>query len=110
MISIALALTLAAAGGSSPSQSREGYARCLKDFIGASVEKKMEPAAFDAAVAAACQDKLALFKAALASADAALGIKPAASAKATGEEIADYIAMAKEDYRAELTSAPNNTP
>lgn len=110
MISIALALTLAAAGGSPSSESREGYARCLKDFMKASLEQKMEPAAFDAAVATACRDKQALFKTALVNADLALGMKRAASEKAIGEQIADYIAMAKEDYRAELASAVKQTP
>lgn len=109
MISIALASMLAVAVSPS-SESREGYARCLKDFMRASLEQKMEPAAFDAAIATACRDKQALFKTALINADLALGMKRAASEKAIGEQIADYIAMAKEDYRAELASAPKNTP
>jgi hypothetical protein len=110
MISIALAFTLAATAGGPASVSREGYSRCLKEFMRTSLEKKMEPAAFDAAVATACQDKLALFKTALVNADLALGIKKAASEKGIRDEIADYVAMAKEDYRAELASAPKNTP
>lgn len=110
MISIAFVSMLAASAGSPSSESREGYARCLKDFMRASLEQKMEVAAFDTAVANACRDKQALFKTALVNADLALGMKRAASEKAIGEQIADYIAMAKEDYRAELASAPKNTP
>ena len=110
MISIALASMLAAAAASPSSEGREGYARCLKEFMRASLEQKMEPAAFDAAVANACRDKQLLFKSALVNADVAMGIKRAASEKAIGEQIADYISMAKEDYRAELASAPKNTP
>jgi D-alanyl-D-alanine dipeptidase len=108
MILIALASMLTAASPSS--DSRESFARCVKDFTRASLEQKMEAAAFDAAVANACRDKQALFKTALVNADVAMGLKRAASEKAIGEQIADYISMAKEDYRAELASAPKNTP
>jgi hypothetical protein len=110
MISIALASIIAVAAGSPSSQGREGYARCLKDFMRASLEQKMEPAAFDTAVANACRDKQLLFKTALVNADVAMGLKRAASEKAVSEQIADYISMAKEDFRAELASAPKNTP
>lgn len=109
MISIALASMLAVAASPS-SDSREGYARCLKDFMRTSLEQKMEPFAFDAAVANACRDKQLLFKTALVNADVAMGMKRAVSEKAIGEQIADYVAMAKEDFRAELASAPKNTP
>jgi D-alanyl-D-alanine dipeptidase len=109
MISIALVSMLAGAGSPS-SEGREAYARCLKEFKRVSLEQKMEPAAFDAAVATACRDKQLLFKTALINADVAMGMKRAASEKAIGEQIADYIAMAKEDFRAELASAPKNTP
>jgi hypothetical protein len=108
MISIALALFVAA--GSPSSEGREGYARCLKEFMRSSLEQKMEPAAFDGAVVSACRDKQSLFKTALINADLAMGMKRAASEKAIGEQIADYISMAKEDYRAELASAAKSTP
>jgi hypothetical protein len=105
MISLSLALLLAAAPDAT-SQNREAYARCLKDFMRASLEQKMEPAAFDTAIVSACKDKEAPLKAALLNADLAMGLKRAASEKSTSEQIADYLSMAKEDYRADLASAP----
>lgn len=104
MISLALATILMTAGPGPASQSRDGYARCLKDFIQTSLQQKMEPAAFDAAIATACQDKQALFKSAMIASQMAEGMKRPASEKAIGEEIADYLSMAKEDYRAELAA------
>lgn len=104
MISLALASMLLAASPAAPAQSREGYARCLKDFIRTSLQHKMEPAAFDTAIASACQDKQALFKSAMVASQVAEGMKRPASEKAIGEEIADYLLMAKEEYRAELAA------
>ncbi len=108
MISVVLASMLLVAAPNSAAQSRDGFARCLKDLVRSSVEKKMEPAAFDTAIAGACQDKMALFKAAMVNSDVAMGMKRAASEKAIGQEIADYIAGAKEDFRAELAAAPKS--
>ena len=104
MISLALATMLMTAAPGAPTQSREGYARCLKDFIQTSLQQKMEPTAFDAAISSACQDKQALFKSAMVASQMAEGMKRPASEKAIGEEIADYLSMAKEDYRAELAA------
>ena len=102
MISSALVALLIVAAPDPTAQNRETYARCLKDFMRASHEQKMEPAAFDAALASACKDKEALLKTALTKADLAMGIKRAVSEKSTSEQIADYLAMAKDDYRADF--------
>ena len=105
MISLSLALLFVAAPDAT-AQNREAYARCLKDFVRTSLEQKMEPSAFDAAIAGACKEKEAPLKAALLNADLAIGLKRAASEKSTSEQIADYLLMAKEDYRADLASLP----
>jgi hypothetical protein len=105
MISVALAALLLAPS-SAPAQSREAYARCLKELVRTSSEKKMEAAAFEAALAAACRDKEALFKNAMISSEVGLGVKRAVAEKGIAEEIADYRSMAKEDYQATLASAP----
>ena len=106
MISYALAtMMLVAAPNTAP--VRESYARCLKDFVREGLEKKMEAGAFSSAFDAACRDKEASFKNAQVGSDVAMGLKRAASEKAIGAEIADYRAMAKEDFEAAIkASAP----
>jgi hypothetical protein len=108
MISSALAMLLLAAAPNTAAQSREAYARCLKDVVRTSAEKKLEAVAFETELASACKDKEATFKTHLLSADMALGMKRAASEKALAEQISDYRAMAKEDFQAAL--ADGNSP
>ncbi len=99
MTSTVLAMLLLYAAPNATSESREAYARCLKDFVRKSAEAKMEPAAFNSAIATACKDKEALLKTALNRDNAATGMKAAAADKNSSEQIADYLSMAKEDYR-----------
>ena len=106
MISVALSMLLLAAAPEPPTKRREAYARCLKDFARASLEKKLDPAAFDAAFAAACRDKEALFKTSLVSSEVAMGVKRAVAEQGIQEEISIYRSNTQEDYRAELASAP----
>jgi heme oxygenase len=106
MISSALAMLLLAAAPNGAAQSREAYARCLKDVVISSVEKKLEAVAFDAALASACRDKETLFKTQMISADMGMGIKRPSAEKAMSEEIADYRNMAKEDFKAALADSP----
>ena len=102
MISVALAILLGGQGAAVPPAklSREGYARCLKDLVRKSTEDKVEPTAFEAALAAACRDKEAAFKAAMVSQEVGLGIKRAEAEKGVLQEIQDYRAGAKEDFLA----------
>jgi hypothetical protein len=110
MISPALAMMLLTAAQNATADNREAYARCLKEFVRTSAEQKMEPAAFDAAIASACKDKEALLKTSLINADLAIGLKRAAAEKSTAEQITDYVTMAKEDYRADLSSGAKPQP
>ena len=110
MISTALALMLLYAGPNATSESREAYARCLKDFVRNSAEQKMEPAAFNTAIVTVCKDKEAALKAALTASDLAMGLKRAASQKSTAEQIADYLSMAKEDYKADFDASSKPQP
>jgi hypothetical protein len=104
MISVVVALLLPIAA-ESPSKSREAYARCLKEFVRTSAEKKMDAAGFTAALSGACRDKEALFKNVMVSSEVGLGIKRAVAEKGISDEINDYRSMAKEDFEAELASA-----
>ena len=106
MISAAVAMLLLGAAAEPPAKSREAYARCLKDLARTSLEKKMDAAAFDTALAAACRDKEALFKTSLVGSEVAMGVKRAVAERGIQEEIASYRTEAKEGYRAELASAP----
>jgi hypothetical protein len=105
MISSALALLLALAPQNA-ADTRVAYSRCLKEFIQASVEKKLDPAGFEAALAGACQDKEVRLKSLLVKTGVSLGMKPKDSEKATNEELSDYRVMAKEDFQAQLAGAP----
>jgi hypothetical protein len=106
MISSALAMLLLAAAPNGAAQSREAYARCLKDVVKASVEKKLEAVAFDTALASACRDKETTFKINMVSSEVAMGIKRTVSEKGMADEIADYRNTAKEDFQAALADAP----
>jgi hypothetical protein len=106
MISAAVAMLLLGAAPEPPAKSREAYARCLKDLARTSLEKKMDAAAFEAALAGACRDKEALFKTSLISSEVAMGVKRAVAEKGIQEEIASYRSETKEGYQAELASAP----
>ena len=107
MMFSALATMLLAAAPNVTAQAREGYARCIKQVVAEAVEKKMDVAAFDAAVASTCKDKEAAFRNAMVASEVAMGIKRAVSEKGVSEEIADYRSMAKEDLGEALkASAP----
>ena len=110
MISTALALMALYAAPNATADSREAYARCLKEFVRTSAENKVEPAAFDTAITTACKDKEAMLRTALTSADVAMGLKRAAAEKSTAEQISDYLSMAKEDYRADFQTASKPQP
>ena len=107
MISSAIAMLLMASAPQASQDTRGDYSRCLKDFRKTSLDRKLDAVAVDTAFASACQDKEAVFRAAQIKSGVALGMKRAESEKATSEEIAEYRSLAKEEYRAELASAPN---
>ena len=106
MISSATAMLLLVAAPETPGETRGAYSRCLKEFVQASLDKKLDAAMFDAAFAAACQDKEVRLKSLLIKSGVSVGMKPRESEKATSEEISEYRLMAKEDFQAQLASAP----
>jgi hypothetical protein len=109
MISSAIAmLLLVAAPGNPASQSRDGYANCLRELVRTSAEKKLDASAFDAALGSACRDKEASFKNAMVESEVKVGIKRAVAEQGIQQEIADYRVMAKEEFQAELASPPKN--
>ena len=105
---IAMLLLVAAAPADPARESRDGYANCLKEFVRSAAEKKMDAASFDSGLAAACRDKEALFKTTMVASEVKLGIKRGVAEQGIQQEISDYRSMAKEEFQAELASAPRN--
>lgn len=102
MISFALATALAAAaqGGSTPIPiARKQYSACLTNFVRERLQAKEDPAAFEAAVKAACADKKVALISALVADDRKRGAKPATAQKGAQEQIDDYLLTTSEDYK-----------
>ena len=108
MISSALAMMLLVAAPDASGQARKDFARCINDFVKDGVEKKMEAAAFDGAVDAACKDKEANFRTALVGGYVSTGMKRPEAERVVVEQIADYRITAKEAFREFLP--PAETP
>ena len=100
MVEFTIAMFMVAAASNSTADSREAFARCLKDHVRTSLEQKIAADAFGTSLAAACKDKEQTLRSALIAADLAMGLKRAASEKSAGEQISDYRIMAKEDFEA----------
>ena len=100
MVESAIAMLMLVAAPNAMKENREAYAKCLKDVVRTSIDKKVDSAAFGTTLATACKDKEQALKASLLAADAAIGLKRAASEKISEEQIADYRLMAKEDFEA----------
>ena len=100
MISVVLAATLAAAAPGSQDAARASYGRCLSAFMRASIAKPVPAAEFDKAAAAACANEKAAFERAAIAADTARKISRTEAQQMVASEIEDYIANAKEGYRA----------
>ena len=106
MISLVVALLLPVAADNSAKVSRDVYSKCIKEFVRTSAEKKLDAPGFAAAFNGVCRDQEAAFKKAMVTSEVALGIKRAISEKGVADEVNDYRAMAKEDFEAQLASAP----
>ena len=111
MISTVLTMMLAAAPAPAVLNSaRREYSTCLQAFMKSSLKEKMDPAAFDAALAPACESKAQAFRGASIAADTAIGIKRAAAEENAGTELEDLRANTKEYYRTyhRIGSAPEH--
>ena len=102
MISVVLAATLAAAAPGSQDAARSTYAKCLSAFMRESVQKPVKPAEFDTAAAAACATEKAAFERASVAADVARKMSRTEAQQLVASEIQDYLANAKEGYRAHI--------
>lgn len=62
MISTFLAVSLMAAAPMPAAPQRQQFSSCLRAFMNAKLEERMEAAAFETALAAACRDQEAAYK------------------------------------------------
>ena len=101
MISTALAFSLlitTAAADGTPS-ARKAYSGCLHKFLVKGLDDKLEPDAFDAALAGACAAEAARLRQAAIDASVAAGRKRADAEEMVAGDIQDYQADAKEMFR-----------
>jgi hypothetical protein len=107
MISALLAtMLLAAPSPDGVAAARREYSSCLSAFMKTALKEKMEPAAFDSAVATACTPKEQAFRASSVSFDVAVGTKRAAAEETATMDVQDMLANVKELYRDHLGPAP----
>ena len=101
MISSAIALIMvmtAAAPDATPS-ARKAYSACLEKFMVKGLDEKMEPAAFDTAVAGACSAEAARLRQAAIDANVAAGRKRADAESMVAGDIEDYQLNTRELFR-----------
>ncbi|MGI8930860.1 MAG: hypothetical protein ACR2FK_00555 [Sphingomicrobium sp.] len=99
MITLVLALAIAAPNPSSIDGPRRGYATCLKTFESKSRAEKVNPAAYATAIKAACPTEAAALMRALVAFDVAMGNKRASATANAQRDIDDYQLTSEERYR-----------
>jgi hypothetical protein len=100
MISFVLAMGLLWAPPSDPSiAARKAYSTCLNEFVKSNSEKKVAPAEFDTLVSNACSDKETSFRNLMVAADVKRGISRKTAEQGVNDELTDFRANAKENYR-----------
>ena len=90
MITLVVALALAAPNPASIDAPRKAYASCIKAFESNQLRAKVDPAAYEAAVKAACPSEAAAFTEALVRYDVAMGTKRASATANAARDVDDY--------------------
>ena len=108
MISSVLALAMFAQPATEAlPRARKEYSACLSGFMKKSLKEKVEDAAFESGLAAACSAQEQKFRAIVVATDTAAKIKRADAEENAAMEIADMQANTKEmfkDYKTTNTS------
>lgn len=102
MITLALALAMAAPNPSAIVAPRRAYATCLKTFEANSLKAKVSTAAYSTAVKSACPTEAAALIQALVAFDVAMGTKRAAANANAQRDLDDYILTSEERYLATM--------
>ena len=100
MITLVMALALAAPNPSSIVAPRRAYATCLKSFEAKNLGDKVAPAAYSTAVKSACPAEAAALIQALVAFDVAMGTKRTAANANAQRDLDDYMLTSEERYRA----------
>jgi hypothetical protein len=105
MMSALLALSLAAAMQSdAANQARRDYSTCLRTFMRTSLEQRMEPAAFETAMASQCTAQATAYRTAMIQRDQRSGGSRARAEEDAQVMIDDTRANVLEYYRDYFTS------
>jgi len=99
MFTLMVALALAAPNPRTIDAPRRAYATCIKAFESNQLKAKVDPAAYEAAVKAACPSEAAAFTAALVSYDVAMGTKRAAATANAARDLEDYQLTSVDRYK-----------
>ena len=109
MMSALVSLSLAAAMQSDvANQARRDFSTCLRTFMRASLEQRMEPAAFETAMAGQCTTQATAYRTAIVQRDQRAGGNRARAEEDARIMIDDTKANVLEYYRDYFTS--NTTP
>jgi hypothetical protein len=103
MITLVLALALAAPNPASIDAPRKAYAACLKTFEGNQLRAKVDAVAYASAVKTACPGEAQALADALVKYDVAMGNKRASAQANAERDLDDYRLTSEERYR-DLTS------
>jgi hypothetical protein len=99
MITLFVALALAAPNPKTIDAPRHAYASCIKSFESNQLKAKVDPAAYETAVKTACPSEAAAFTAALVNYDVAMGTKRAAAASNAARDLEDYQLTSVDRYK-----------
>lgn len=103
MISSALALALLiAAAQADPGPARKAYSGCLHTYLKTSLEQKMAPEAFDAAVQPACANQEAAFRGAVVAFEKAYGLSQGEAEDVAASDVSHFLSEIKDLYRAHV--------
>ena len=99
MITLVVALALAAPNPSSIDAPRKAYAICIKTFESNLLKAKIDPAAYETAVKTACPSEAAAFTEALVRYDVAMGTKRASATANAARDLEDYQLTSVDRYK-----------
>lgn len=99
MITLVIALAIAAPNPSSIDAPRKAFATCLKTFESNQLKAKVDAAAYATAVKGACPTEAEALANALIKYDVAMGTKRASAQSNAERDVDDYRLTSEERYR-----------
>jgi hypothetical protein len=99
MITLVMALAMAAPNPGAIDAPRHAFAACLKSFETNQLNAKVDPAAYEAAVKTACPSEADALSQALVKYDVAMGTKRANAESNAARDVDDYRLTSVERYR-----------